>query len=112
MLEKWIVSIVISFVLRQVAKFKDQTNWVTLRADFEARARDIMPKKWLDEEAVAVVDLVLDKLQAVLSATADLEHLLRLVAAEDWPGALAALKDLLLAALPAGSKAALAVAAL
>ncbi len=112
MLEKWIVSIVISFVLRQVEKFKDQTDWVKVRADLETRVKDLVPGTWFDAEAVALVDMVLDKIQSVLGSTADLESLLRLIAAEDWAGALAFIKDLLLKALPLASKASLAVAAI
>ncbi len=109
MLEKLLISIIVSFVLRQIAKFKDQTNWATVRADLEARVKDLVPGTWFDPESVALADLVLEKIEAALGATADLSALLHLVAAEDWVGALAFLKDLLLKALPAGSKAAAAV---
>ncbi len=111
MLEKWLVSIVISFVLRQIAKFKDQTNWATVRADLETRVKDLVPGTWFDAEAVALVDLVMDKLQAILSATDVLRDILEKVAAEDWAGAMVLLKDLLLAALASHAVAHKAVAA-
>lgn len=112
MIERWIVSIVISFVLRQVAKFKDQTDWAKVRADLETRVKDLVPGTWFDAEAVLVVDLVLEKIQVALGATDVLRDILEKVAAEDWQGALLLLKELLLKALPTDGAAYRAVAAL
>jgi hypothetical protein len=111
MLEKWLVSMIISFVLRQLAKFKEHTDWAKVRADLETRVKDLVPGTWFDSDAAALADVVLEKLQTVLGATDVLQQVLEKVAAEDWAGALTLLKDLVLKALPAGSKEAAAVAA-
>ncbi len=112
MLEKWLASIVISFVLRQVAKFKKDTDWAKVKADLETRVKDLVPGTWFDAEASALVDLLMDKLVAILSATNILEGILEKVAAEDWTGAVEMLKELLLSALSVQAKASVAVAAM
>jgi hypothetical protein len=110
MLEKWLVSIVIGFVLRQLAKFKEQTNWETVRTDLEARVKDLVPGSWFDAEAVLLVNLVMEKLVAILGSAEVLKEILEKVAAEDWVGALSTLKGLLLGSLKTQAKAFAAVA--
>lgn len=112
MLEKWIVSIVISFVLRQVAKFKESTDWVKVRADLETRVKDLVPGSWFDSEAVLIVDLILCKIEEALGAADVLQDLLEKVAAQDWAGAALLLKEILLKVLPTDCTAYKAVAAL
>lgn len=96
MLERWVIGMVISFVLRQVAKFKHDIDWAKVKADVDVRVRELIPGDWFDDEAVLAVNVVLDMVVAALSAQEDLERLLTLLAASDWQGAALALKELLL----------------
>ena len=95
MFEKWLIGMVISFVLRQVAKFKSQIEWAKVKADLELRVRALVPGEFFDSEAVALCNVVVDGVVAVLSAQADLESILTKLAASDWDGALAAVVALL-----------------
>ena len=88
MFERWLVGMVISFVLRQVAKFKSQINWTQVKADLEVRVRALVPGDFFDGEAVALCNVVIDGVVSVLSAQADLEAILTKLAASDWQGAL------------------------
>ncbi len=96
MLERWIIGMVISFVLRQVAKFKHDIDWNKVKSDLDLRVRALVPGDWFDDEAVLAVNVVLDMVKSALSAQSDLEAILTLLAASDWQGAALALKDLLL----------------
>lgn len=96
MLERWLINLVISFVLRQLAKFKNEIDWAKVRVDMSARIAAVIPGTWFDDEAVYVANALLDGVLLVLGQTADLERVLALLAASDWNGAFEALKDLLL----------------
>lgn len=96
MLQKWVVSLVISFVLRQLAKYQDQIDWAKVKADFEKRAADLMPGFWFDDEVKALAGLVIDACQEVLSEGDQIEKLLKALALGEWDVALLALKELLL----------------
>jgi len=96
MLERWLVSIVINFVLRQLSKFKKDIDWGKVRADLDTRVRALVPGTWFDQEAVAICNAALDGVLSVLSSTEDLERVLQRLAAGDWAGAYEALKALLL----------------
>ncbi len=110
MLEKWLVSIVIAFVMRQFAKFRDQLDWDKVRLDLETRVKDLVPGSWFDDEAVMLVDLVLAKLKSALGDSEAIGKLLTLLASSDWPGALVFIKGLLSAALPTATEVKLAAA--
>ena len=87
-LQNWLISAAVQFALRQVAKFRDGVDWPTVRRDLEARVRDLVPREWLDDEAVAAMDIALECVKEVLASTADLETILTKLAESDWQGAL------------------------
>lgn len=97
MINQWLVTVVIAFVLRQLGKFQETIDWTKVKADLDQRTRDLVPGTWFDDEAVAVVDALLSKVQFVLSDTGDLTAILQKLAASDWTGAYSALKALVLA---------------
>lgn len=103
MIDKWLINIVVGFILRQIAKAGAAIDWAALKAQTDAAVRAVVPGDWFDDEAVAVVNEVLDACQAVLADKDDLEDLLRKLAASDWTGAVAALKALLLTVWHPGS---------
>lgn len=96
MLERWLVSLVVSFVLRQLAKFRGEVDWAKVRADMNVRVKAIVPGSWFDDEACYIANALLDGVVAVLASSADLENILNLLAAGQWQAAYEALKDLLL----------------
>lgn len=95
MWDKIVLNVVIGFVLRQLAKFGRQLDWAKVKADAEVRVRALVPGTWFDDEAVAVVGAVIDACKVALAAESDWDALLHALAAQDWNGALAALKGLL-----------------
>ena len=95
MVERWLINIVISFVLRQLARFKGDIDWAKVRADMNVRVAALVPGTWFDNEACYVANALLDGVLVVLGSSAALERLLQLLATSDWNGAFEALKDLL-----------------
>jgi hypothetical protein len=96
MLEKWLIGIVISFILRQLAKFQSSLDWTKVKADAEARVRALVPGTWFDQEAADICKIVLDAAEKALSSTTDLQAILQCLATSNWNGAYDLLKDLLL----------------
>jgi hypothetical protein len=104
MLDKWIVSLIVSFILRQLDKFGANIDWAKVKADLEVRVRALVPGTWFDDEAVALVNFVLDRAAEVLAQKDAIEQVMKLLAAKDWQGALLVLKELLLGGwVPSGA---------
>ena len=93
-----IAKIVIGFVLRQVDKFRESTDWEIVRADMHERVALLVPGEWFDDEAQKIADALLDGVKAVLAAQKDLGELLDALAEKRWEAAFAELRDLLLGA--------------
>lgn len=83
MFERWIISMVISFVLKQLDKFVHAVDWTKVRADALARVAKFVPA-FFKQEAEQIVNFVIDGVVAVLSAQADLQAVLDLLAASKW----------------------------
>jgi len=77
----WFVTLIITFVVRQLDKFGDEANWELIEKDAEARIRDLVPGVFFDEFAVALLKKVLklaremmddpDHMKAFLTALAE-----------------------------------------
>jgi len=105
MFDKWIMTFLLSFVLRQLEKFQKSTDWNKVKADLKPRIEAIVPGKWFDAEAVAACFAIVDVVAAALSNSEDIEAILKLCAAEKWAEALVALRDLVLGAWsPVGAR--------
>lgn len=96
MIRKWIFSMAVSFVMRQLAKWQNGIDWTKVKADVEARIRALVPGDWFDDEAVSLVMVFIDALQSIMSATAALEAIVRLLADGKTQEAWQALRDLIL----------------
>lgn len=96
MLERWAIGLVIAFVVRQLEKFGTTIDWAKVKKDAEVRLRALVPGTWFDDEVVAIANTVIDRAAEVLAQGAAIEDLLKLVAAGDWAGAVAALRKLIL----------------
>lgn len=96
MLDRWIVNLVIMFVLRQISTFQNGIDWTLVRADADARIRQLMPGQIFDDAAAAVVLSLIDGVEFVLGAQGDLQAILHLLSSGDYQGAGEALKRLLI----------------
>jgi hypothetical protein len=96
MVQRLVVSLVISFILRQVGKFKSDTDWRKIKADLDKRVRDLLPGTWLDDEGVLLCRSIVEVAQVVLSSDDKLQRVLELIADSKWDAAFAVLKDLIL----------------
>ena len=91
--ERWLISALITFVLRQVKKFTNGVQWEKLIEDATNRVADLLPGEWLDREAKGYVETILYTAQHALSDERRLNNLLELLADEsidDKPDYLAA----------------------
>lgn len=84
MFQHWLIGVALAFVMRQVRKFGETTDWVKVKADMIARVRDIVPGTWFDDEAAAVCSQLVDAVQALLVDKAVQEKLAELLAKEQW----------------------------
>lgn len=57
--QKWLVSAVISFVIRQLEQFGEDTDWDTVAGDLDKRVRDLIPGSWFDDKAAALCNSLL-----------------------------------------------------
>lgn len=95
MFEKYLISLVIGFVMRQLAKFVATVDWATVKIDAAVRIAAVVPGEWFDAEAVAVANALIDGVQAVLSSTAEWEKIINLLATSKFTEAGEALLELL-----------------
>ncbi len=91
----WVVSIVISFVLRQIAKFTTKIDWKKLEADLDERIRKIFPIAWFDEDAIALVNTTMEIIKKVLGESDQLKEILELLAEEKFTTAVQVLIKLI-----------------
>lgn len=96
MLERWAISMAISFVMRQLSKFLGSIDWSKVKVDLEQRVRDLVPGTWFDSEAVAVCMALVDAVAAILASQDELEQVLKLLADQKWQEAWAVLRDLIM----------------
>lgn len=96
MINQWILSFAISFVMRQLAKFQKTLDWAKVKADLDARVRQLVPGSWLDDDAVNLCDALLQAAEKALGEEAAIEGVLKLIAAEKWAEAGDSLKAMVL----------------
>ncbi len=102
-IESWIMGIAIAFVIRQVAKFKEKTEWNLVKQDLADRVSALMPGEWFDAELVLVTDALIDACERALGNTKTLEIILALLAQEKYTEASSRLRDYLLKAWKPGN---------
>jgi hypothetical protein len=96
MIQKWIISAAVSFMLRQLAKWQKSIDWAMVKADLKKRVEDLIPGEWMDAEIAAMAMALVDAAAAVLASSEELEKIINLVLANKFPEAWQALKDLIL----------------
>lgn len=98
---KFILSFVISSIVSAIKKFDTDFDWAKLKADLALKVERFIPGEAFDDEAVAFVSALIDYADKVLDNTQVVAVILEKLAAQDWAGAVAALKDLILKDLEA-----------
>jgi hypothetical protein len=96
MIQKWLISAGISFMLRQLAKWQKSIDWAKVKADLAARIAALVPGEFLDEEVVQIVMGMVDAAAAVLASSEELEKIIKLVLDQKFQEAWAMLRDLIL----------------
>lgn len=94
-MDKIVVNYVILFVLRQFNKYQASINWSLVKADVDARVAAWIPGTMWDQACTDLANEFLDACQFVLGSTMAIEKIVKLIAAQDWSGAIQALKDLI-----------------
>jgi len=77
-MKTWLLQVVIKFALKQVAKWQNSIDWAKVKGNVEKFVREEMPGEILDDEAVELCFSVLDAVAAALSASEDLEKIVKL----------------------------------
>lgn len=98
MIQKWVISMAISFVMRQIGKWGTSIDWAKVKKDVADRIAALVPGEWFDAEATAAVLAFVDVAQKVLAATEDLQKIVQLVVENKIPEAWSALRQLILSA--------------
>jgi len=91
----FILHLVLLLVLRELAKFKGQIDWMALRGTVDQEVRDFVPGAWFDDEAVAAANFVIDGCHRVLDDDDKIKALLTDVGSKKWQDAVSVLHDLL-----------------
>jgi len=76
----WLATMAITFAVRQLAKFGEQTDWDKVKADADTRIRDLVPGTFFDEFAVAFLNKVLDLGAEMLREPDQMQQLMTLIA--------------------------------
>lgn len=92
----FVVSILISFIVRQIDKFQKGIDFALLEKDLNERVRALIPGTFFDDEAVALVGIVLRWVKQVLGEKDNMKDLLHLLADKKFDAAVALLKKLVL----------------
>lgn len=95
MLERLVLNIVLGFILRQVAQFREETDWEKIDSDLQERIAAVLPGTWFDGEGRAFAHTIVVAVQGVLSQADCLDRLLRALAFKRFDESLAVLKELL-----------------
>lgn len=98
---KFILSFVIGSIVSAIKKFGDDFDWLKLKTDLCERVARFIPGELFDDEAVAFISALIDYAEKVLEKSESFTLILERLAAQDWAGAVAALKDLILKDLEA-----------
>jgi hypothetical protein len=98
-MQKWIISAVISFLVRQIGKYGEGLDWDKVKSDVHARIDDLAPKS-LSGLFYDIADNVLDVFKDAISKPDDLVSIAQSAASGDFSGSCNRIIDLIAAAHP------------
>ncbi len=96
MLEKLVIKFVINFVLNQIAKLGGVLDFPKLKKDLDEKVREFVPGVWFDDQAVGILNKLLDVLEHVLGDKDNQKVILELLAAQKYNEAFLKLQELVL----------------
>lgn len=99
MLQRLLIKAMISFVIGQIEKFREQLDWDKVRKNMDAYVRNLVPGTWFDEQAVKIVDSVFLAIKNVVSQGDYIKHILQLLAEKKYAEAIELVKQLVLGAI-------------
>lgn len=79
-IEKWIINTAISFIIRQVVQFEAKTDFGKVKEDLAIRIADLVPGDFLDQDAVLLMNTLVDACERALETSKSLEAILLLAA--------------------------------
>lgn len=97
-IERWLIETALSFAIRQLAKYGEEVNWETVKEDFAVRVADLVPGTWLDNDAIAISDGLIDAIARAFTNTKTLGIIMELAVEGKYAEAVNKLKDYLLKA--------------
>ncbi len=103
MIERIVIGMVISFILRQLEKFNKTIDWEKVKSDLAVRVAALVPGTWFDAEAVAAVNAVVDAVACAMKQTGAFDEIMKLLADQKWSEAANRLKQLILDVWTGGS---------
>lgn len=66
-----LIGIAVSFAMRQIQKFAEQTDWNKVKVDLAERVKKLIPGEFLDEEGMAVSNRALEIVEKFLKSDTD-----------------------------------------
>jgi len=94
MFQKLIFEVVLSFVIRQIAKYGDSVEWDLVREDIREYVRKIIPGDAFDETCVSLVDHILDGVEYLIE-NIEFSGVLEAIKSKDLKLAIQILRDLI-----------------
>lgn len=91
----FVMSILISFAMKQLQKFESEINWAQVQEDIEDRIKPIIPAP-LYAGVDQVIILFISALKSALSDQTDLKQLITLIAAGNWSAAVTMIQKIVL----------------
>lgn len=96
MLQRLLIKALISFVIAELEKFREQLDWAKLQKNVDDFVRKIVPGTWFDDQAVKLVDSVFLAIKDVLSKGSTIKTILDLLAQRKYAEAVEMLKQLII----------------
>jgi hypothetical protein len=81
----FLISLIVSFVVRQIIKFGRDTDWHKVKYDAGVRIRELIPGEWFDDEFVSLAHCVIDAVSDALNDENNWIELLTLIMEKKWP---------------------------
>ncbi len=95
-MQKWVILAAIQFIVRQLAKFGQETDWDQVSRDFQARIQQILPD-WSEGPFLDLAEAVISGVKAALAPATedDWQAILSAAAEGRWPEVVRAVQNLL-----------------
>lgn len=94
-MEKWALTLVAKFALKQIQKYQKTINWDKVEADLEIRIRRLLPLPLLDDGVNYLMKLAINALRSALSDQNALQKLVSLLLDDKWSEALALVENII-----------------